>query len=262
MLGKLIFWAFFIAFVALVYWLFRKNQQIAEKQSDQFEEAAKKNGWRYSHNPRYSTVTYAENSSYVRNEIEDIQFEFTGGLGGRAWRMWYDSNRRANKNDPAQSAIWLCEGVRARELSILILPRWRYRFESGRIMTTIASAAGAAAQALGTDVQDTRQEFFKRAVELRPTDRSFADAFIVLSGTGATGDWLDEAMQVALTQWPTSTYRPTLGNASFELSFGAHGLRLEYQRPADDQWAFWDKFGQLGVALANRLENNSAFVRA
>jgi len=248
--GSLLFWIFFVAFAVFIFWLIRKNRQLTEGRDQEFDEQADLEGWRFARNPRYNTLVRSPDSSYVRSEEEDIAFEIEGSTNGRNWRMWYDTQRRIGTDHPIPSARWVCEAVSSPALSVLILPRWRYRFESGRVVGAMVSAVSAAASVVGADVQDTRQAFFKRAVESKEVSSDFARTFIVLLEPGTTAVWLDEALQATLLKWPKNTSGPRQMGIPFEAGLGAKGLQLEYQHPA---WEFWAQLGGVGATLISRL---------
>ena len=253
MLGSLLFWIFLVGFAALVFWLIRKNRQLTERRNEEFEEQADRLGWRFARNPQYSTLIQSSDSPYVRNEEEDIAFEIEGNTNGRDWRMWYDTRRRLSTDHPTPFALWTCESVASQDLSILILPRWRYRMESGRVVGAMVSAVTAAADVVGADVHDTRQGFFKRAMEFKEVRPDFAETFVVLLNPGMNAAWLDEVLQATLLRWPKNTAGPRQPGIPLEASLGANGLRLEYSHPPYDVWAFWAQFGGVGTTLLTRL---------
>jgi hypothetical protein len=249
-----LFWFLFACVIGLVVWLIRKNRQLIEQRNQQFSVFARHEGWRFAPNPQYGSIIAS--SARVRTEDDDIAFTFDGRCEAFEWRMWYDANHRFeaasdDRSSAIASAIWLCQSVCTPELAMLILPRWQYRIESGRIFGAIASAANAFMAAVAeTDDSDTRQAFFKRAVELKGALPGFADAFVVLVGPEVRRDWLDEELQGLLLHWPKAT---TGGKLALEASLGSRGLRIVFQRVVSDAWPFWKQFGQLGQAIGLRL---------
>jgi hypothetical protein len=117
----------------------------------------------------------------------------------------------------------------------------------------MVSAVSAAASVVGADVQDTRQAFFKRAVESKEVSPDFARTFVVLLEPGTHAVWLDEALQATLLKWPKNTSGPGQMGIPFEAGLGANGLRLEYQHPPYEKWEFWAQFGAVGATLVSRL---------
>jgi hypothetical protein len=265
-MGKFLFLLAFLAFAGLIAWLFRKNRQLTEQRDLQFSVQARHAGWRYTTNPQYSSMVIEGPGQAMRGQAQDVPFEFEGGGAGAGWRMWYDTGRRFNPdgNDDSGGAVrhggaiasasWQCEDLRAAQLSVMILPRWQYRFESGRVVGAIESAVSLFVDAIGgSDGHDSRQAFFQRAVEIKGTRPGFDRAFVVLAGPGVPHDWLDDALQALLLQWPQATGHTTMPGFAIDAKLGTDGLRVNFLKPASDSWPFWEQFGRLGEALAARL---------
>src|SRR5512132_422062 len=110
-------------------WLVRKNRQLAQQADFDRSVRSRKLGWRYD-----------------GTRDGRIDYRFAGDHGGVAWTMWYDSDR--GDDSPTPKAYWLSENLRTQRLSLVILGRKRYGFESGivgrvviGVVTGIASAA-------------------------------------------------------------------------------------------------------------------------
>jgi hypothetical protein len=273
--GIFLFLVLCLAFAGLIVWLLRKNRRLTEQRDLLLSVQARHAGWRYAPNPDYSALVSGGAGAAARNERQDIPFAFEGRTDGWGWRMWYDTGRRFTadagtgggsdgvpRETAIPSAVWVCEDLHAAQLSVMILPRWQYRFESGRVVGAIESAVSLFVDAIGgADGHDSRQAFFKRAVELKGSRPGFDQAFVVLAGPGAPRDWLDDPLQTLLLQWPAEAGRPSTAGFAIDVRFGPEGLRLSFQRPASASWPFWEQFGRLGEALAARLGPAAAGAR-
>jgi len=243
------------AFVACAIWLIRKNSQILAERNQRLESGARQHGWHFSPNPGYSQVDASVDDVRIRRTSpDDVEFTIEGRIQDVPWRMWYDTGRRFKTSTSGSgsdaSAVWTCDGIRSRELSVLILPRWQYRIESSHAFGAVAAVATAVFTLGDTDERDSRQRFFTRAVELTGTDRRLHDSYAVLVGRDLPHDWLDQEIQNLLLTMP----RPLTGtNMSLVASLGSGGLRIDFQRPNVQSWPFWEQFGRLGQVLVQRL---------
>jgi hypothetical protein len=261
-MGILLFVLVAAAFAAGVFWLVRKNRQITEQRNLLFSVQARHAGWRFELNPAWRSadvMTSAEGGVPPRSEEEDIEFSFEGAVSGWPWRMWHDSGRRYRTGNESSmpTAAWNCDELRTPQRSLMILPRWKYRFESGRIVGAIEGAvnlfARAIAEQMGREASgDTRQAFFKRAVEIKGTLAGFDSAFVVLAAVELPGGWLDESLQALLLRWPVAG-NPAGRGPAIEAQLGPDGLHLSFQNPPSQSWPFWEQFGRLGSTLAERL---------
>jgi len=253
--NPILFTLLFAAFIAFVIWLIRKNSQIVAERNQRLESGARQHGWHFSSNPGYRQVDVSVDDLRIqRTGPEDVEFTIEGRIQDVPWRMWYDTGRRFKTSTDSSGsdavAVWACDGVRARELSVLILPRWEYRVESSHAFGAIATLAKAAFTLGDGDERDSHQRFFTHAVELTGTNPGLHNAYAVLVGRDAPHDWLDQEIQSLLLTMP----KPLTGtNTSLVASLGSHGLRIDYQRPNAQSWPFWEQFGRLGQALAQRL---------
>ena len=253
-MNPLLFALIFAAFIAFAVWLIRKNSQIIAERNQGLESEARQHGWNFSRNPSYRQVDLsADDIRIPRARADDVEFFIEGRVQDIPWRMWYDTGRRfhttTDSSDSNASAVWACDGVRSRELSVLILPRWQYRIESSHAFGAVAEVAKAVFVG-DTDERDSRQRFFTRAIELSGTDPGLHDAYAVLVGREAPHDWLDQEIQSLLLHMPKPV---TPAKTSLVASLGSGGLRIDFQRPNVESWPFWDQFGRLGQALAQRL---------
>ena len=264
-MGALLFFLLFGGLIALGVWLVRKNRQIIEQRDLMYSVQARHAGWRYLPNPQYSaqtgTVQVSQSASGAsnpaqRSQAQDIPFEFDGTVAGAGWRMWYDNDRRSNTGGSSSTmptAVWHCAGLNTAHLSVMILPRWQYKVESGRVVGAIESAVGLFVSAVaGTDGHDSRQAFFQRAVQIKGSRPGFDQAFVALAGPEAPHGWLDDNIQALLMQWPAPIGRPSTAGFAIDARWDADGLRLTFLRPPEC-WPFWDQFGRLGQALAAQL---------
>jgi len=247
-----LFWLAFSAFVGFFIWLIRLNRLLTEKRNQRFEVFARNRGWQFIPNAQYSSIV----AGTARTEEDDIAFTIEGRSEVFGWRMWYDTSHRfdlSSDNRPSAIpfAVWACDSICARELTLMILPRWQYRIETSRIFGAIASAASAFVAAVaGVDDHDSSQRFFQRASQLKSTSPGFEDAFVVLTGPDVPRNWLDEELQVLLVRWPKGAASTRL---ELTATLGSKGLRIVFQRPIVDSWPFWEQFGRLGQGLALRL---------
>lgn len=261
-MGALLFLALAAAMAAGVFWLVRRNREITEQRNLLFSVQARHAGWAFELNPDYRSVTVttpAEGGVPPGREQDDIEFTIEGAASGRPWRMWHDTGRRFRTGGESSmaTAAWRCDGAGTPKRALMILPRWKYRFESGRIVGAIESAvnlfARAIAEQMGREPDgDTRQAFFARAVEIKGTRPGFEAAFVVLADPALPSGWLDAGLQSMLLEWPMPSGRSGRGPA-IEAQLGPGGLRLTFQDPPAQSWPFWEQFGRLGVALVERL---------
>jgi hypothetical protein len=235
-----LFLLLFIAIIALIIWLISKNRQITAQRNQQFSVLARHAGWRFAVNPQYTSIVAGPQSLNTRDQDSDIQFTIDGSRETIAWRMWYDTDLRS-RTDSASSG-----------------PRRQYRVESGHIVGAIERAFSAIASAVtGADEHNSRQAFFKRAVELRGSSPEFQKAFVVLVGPQVRQDWLDDGLQSLLLHWPKGVGRTSSSGVALEMRFGTEGLHVAMQQPSFDDWKFWEQFGRLGETLALRLAAKS-----
>ena len=254
-MNPFLFALLFAAFIAFAVWLIRKNSQIVAERNQRLESEARQHGWHFSRNPGYRQVDVSVDDVRIRRTSpDDVEFTIEGRIQDVPWRMWYDTGRRFDTSTSSSgsdaSAVWACDGVRSRELSVLILPRWQYRIESSHAFGAVAAVAKAAFTLGDADERDSRQRFFTRALELTGTDPGLHNAYAVLVGRDVPHDWLDQEIQSLLLHMPKPL---TLTNTSLVASLGAAGLRIDFQRPNVESWPFWEQFGRLGQALAQRL---------
>lgn len=218
-------------------WLYRHEQSRRTQQDAERYVLARARGWRYA-----------------REGAGDVDFRFAGESDGVAWEMWFDSDRSSKGNGRRPRAIWRSANLRSAELALLITGRRRYEVESGTFGRLALGAVGALAGALsGRAVALPRQAFYEYAVENEEARGALRERFAVLQSPRLPPGWLDVPLQAMLRQWPDSAR----GEPALEATLGPDGLQLEARGvPADA--AFWQRFGELGLALAQRLARTSA----
>ena len=245
----------FLALAGLVVWGIRRGGQIMDQRNSQFATAAERLGWQFEENPEFGRVRVRTSLPQPLRPEPDQEFYISGSAQGMPWRMWYDTGARYSTT-PGEvrpdSAIgyWLCEAKRAPELSVLIIPRWQYKIESSRTFGALAKVAKAFLRPDATAERDSRQAFYPHAVEVHTSNARLHDTYAILSTPDVPQTWLDSTVEELLLSVPKSRI---LTQTCLIASFGAHGLRLEFNCPDVDSWTFWRQFGHLGETLAKHL---------
>ena len=255
-MGPGLFILAFAALVGLVVWGIRRGGQLMEQRNGQFATEAQRLGWRFEENPKFGRVRVRISLPGPLPAEPDQEFYIDGKVQGMPWRMWYDTGNRYSDPSqgvkPAETAIgyWLCEAKRASELSVLIIPRWQYKIETSRTFGALASIAKVFARPDAGPDRDSRQAFYPHAVEVHTSSARIHDTYAILSTRNVPQTWLDNNLEELLLSIPKSRM---LTKPCLIASFGAHGLRLEFNCPDVDSWSFWRQFGQLGETLAKSL---------
>lgn len=246
----------FVALAGLVIWGIRRGGQLMAQRNSLFAAEAERLGWRFEENPEFGRVRIRNPLPGALPAEPDQEFFIDGKAQGMPWRMWYDTGSRYSTPSegvkPAETAIsyWLSEAKRAPELSVLIIPRWQYKIESSRAFGALASVAKVFARPDAGPDRDSRQAFYPHAAEVHTSNARLHDTYAILSTRSVPQTWLDNTTEELLLSIPKSRM---LTKTCLIASFGVHGLRLEFNCPDVDSWAFWRQFGQLGETLAKRL---------
>lgn len=228
--------AVFAAIAAGLVWLVARAKRLEREAEFDRTVRARKLGWRYEGALREARVEY----------------RFAGGRDGVAWTMWHDPDR--GDKTPTPRAHWLCENLRTDRLSLVILGRRRFDFESGTagrlligVVTGIASAVGG--REGGTD----KTEFYESCVRLDGTGGEFGDRFAAAVAPDMPRGWLDPDIERRLTRWPDGRPAGTFAAAeSVEVNLGPRGLSITVQR-MPTAMMHWQHLAELGEALALRL---------
>jgi hypothetical protein len=254
-MGPGLFVLLFAAFAALVILGIRRGGQIKARRNDLFALEAQKSGWRFELNPDFAQVRVHNPLPGPRPAEPDQEFFIDGRTQGMPWRMWYDTGNRYSSDgsaSPAETAIgyWQCQTKRTAALALLIIPRWQYKIESSRAFGTLATVAKAFARPDAAADRDSRQAFYPHAVEVHTSNARLHDTYAILTSPNIPQTWLDNTLEELLLSIPKSRF---LTKPCLIASFGAQGLRLEFNCPDVDAWNFWQQFGRLGETLAKRL---------
>ena len=245
----------FVALAGLVVWGIRRGGQIMEQRNSQFAAEAERLGWRFEENPEFGRVRVVTSLPGPLPPEPDQQFFIAGSAQKMPWRMWYDTGSRYLTNPgevrpEAAIGYWLCEARRAPQLSVLIIPRWQYKIESSRTFGALAKVAKVFLRPDAAAERDSRQAFYPHAVEVHTSNARVHDTYAILSTPDVPQTWLDSTVEELLLSVPKSRF---LTQTCLIASFGAHGLRMEFNCPDADSWTFWRQFGHLGETLAKRL---------
>ena len=249
-------WLLGLALAILVAWGIRHFRHEAAQQDQAYAQGAATRGWRYARNPSFLSTPNAPPNDDNRGEAEDIAWTFHGGRDGLAWRMWFDAGLR--ERPPTPRAVWHCEALRAAGIAVWIVGRGRYRRETDAVVGAIEGATDAVSRAItGTARTDSLRAFRERAVPVAATRPGFDEAYVALAGPEMPADWLDDETQRLLMDW-SAALPAGADPEAIEVTLDAQGLRVVYQAPPKDAWAFWDQFGRLGEVLLRRLARDAA----
>lgn len=251
-----LFIVLFVAFAAFIVWGIRKGGQIQEKRNDQYDLLAREHDWEFIANPN-------ANGDVVGTGHKAVEYSFEGRVKNVPWCMWYDTGQRyhgAASNEITEDnafspgntfAVWACEGIRAREVSVLILPRWQYKLRLNRAFDAfLTTLRFIATRDGGADASESWQAFVNHSSEWQGTSQRFRDEYAVLIGRNVSHEWLNADIENLMLGIPKPLHPNKL---IMTVSLSATGMHIQFSAPNQMQWDFWEKFGQLGEALASRF---------
>jgi len=218
-----------------IVWLVRRNRQLEQQADFDRSVRSRKFGWRYD-----------------GTRDGRIDYRFAGGHGGVAWTMWHDSDR--GDDSPTPKAYWLSENLRTPRLSLVILGRKRYGFESGmvgRVLIGVVSGLATAA-AGGHENAPDKVQFYESASLLGEGGASFNDRFAVAVAPDMPRGWFDDDLRRRLLQWPAAGAKQFNPEEAVEINLGPAGLSIAVQKMPDDM-AHWQHLAELGETIAARL---------
>jgi hypothetical protein len=210
--------------------------QRARRRERQFERRvqARKLGW-----------------SYVDERDGRIDYRFAGASEGLAWQMWYDSDR--GEKSPTPRACWLSANVRTSSLSLVILGRRRFGFESGMVGQVLLGVVGGIAQAMtGRGDGPDKSSFYGAAIDLQAGRPLFRERFAIAVSPDMPRDWVDDELQALLLRWPSAGGTAFRSEDGVEVNLGADGLRIVAQR-MPEEFVCWQHLARLCEHLARNL---------
>jgi len=249
-MGFFIFVLVAAAVAAGVIGVLRWNRQRLEQRDRLFTTFARHADWHYRRNP-------VRDDSWSNDPETRFEFEFEGGPADARWTMrLYPARRQRGDAEPQAiaTAVWRCFDLGAARTAFMILPRWQYRLETGKVVGTIEQLVSAFVDVVNeTESSENRQAFFRRATEVKGTLPGFDEAYAVLAGPELPQWRLTEEVQALLLRWAMLSAQSTKPSLLLHARLDMSGLCLSFQRPAAQSWPFWSQFGRLGEALAANL---------